>query len=341
MKNITRKIIAVAALLCVAATSIVSCGSSRNNNDSDSKGDTAQQQVTEAPVLQFPFEIGTVALDDTDMSLDAADPTQASEDEQSAETAPPVTEIQKVTDAQGQPVTQVVAVTDAAGQPATNAQGQQETQVVEVTSVYVADGNTNSRNNNSNTTANNNSNNNNNNNNSNGNSGSSSETPAASEAAYTASIDGRYAMWLDISKDKNFMFEGPFIKLTFKVKDDAPDGDYKVRLSPDLSDIAGKTINPGKVADGIIRVSKGDIDPADDTGTMDNYYYCDNIACKQGDTIDYYLNVKNNTGLAAFCVWFYYDKNALDLVGAEPTGEFKEIAAQSPEFGGAATKAEE
>ncbi|MBR1591854.1 MAG: hypothetical protein IJ666_02445 [Ruminococcus sp.] len=335
MKNITRKIIAVAALLCVAASSIASCGSSSKNNNSETSGNSSAvknvQQETEAPVLQFPFEIGTVSDEDeitADEDINAADPTEAAS--QSSEENISV-EVEKVTDEKGQVVTEVVPVTEAGGQPVTNASGEQQTQVVEVTTVYVADGNKNQGNNNSSNSG------------SSSNSGTSttSADEKTSSSSYTPNIDGRYAMWLDISKDENFLFEGPFIKLTFKVKDDAPDNDYKVRISPDLSNIAGQTVNPGKVTDGTIRVNKGDIDPADDSDTADNYYYGDNIACKQGDTIEYYLNVKNNTGLAAFCVWFYYDKNALELVSAEPTGEFEEIAAQSPEFGAAATKAAE
>ena len=44
------------------------------------------------------------------------------------------------------------------------------------------------------------------------------------------------------------------------------------------------------------------------------------------------INVKNNTGLAAFFMWFYYDSNALEVVDAYPSGEFAKIA-KSTEFG--------
>ncbi|MBR6384530.1 MAG: hypothetical protein IKS03_00150 [Ruminococcus sp.] len=339
MKNITRKIVAIAVLLCVAASGIVSCGSSNKESESEAP------KATEAPVLNFPFEIGTAAPDESDDSLNVADPTEAPSDSEgsseSAETEPPVTEIRKVTDEKGQNVTEVVPVTDAKGQPVTKADGQQETQVVEVTSVYVANSITPHSENDPNRNSNNNNNSSNNSSTTtpSGNSGSTASDSGNSE--YQPSIDGRYAMWLDISKDENFLFEGKFIKITFKIKDDTPDGDYRVRISPDLSNIAGQTVNPGKVVDGTIRVNKGDIEPADDTDSTKDYYYGDNVACKQGDTIDYYLNVKNNTGLAAFCVWFYYDKNAMELVSAEPTGEFAEIAAQSPEFGAAPSQAAE
>ena len=37
---------------------------------------------------------------------------------------------------------------------------------------------------------------------------------------------------------------------------------------------------------------------------------------------DFNINVKNNTGLAAFCIWFYFDGNALEFVDACATGEF-------------------
>ena len=55
-------------------------------------------------------------------------------------------------------------------------------------------------------------------------------------------------------------------------------------------------------------------------------FYGDNISCKQGDTIDFNINIKNNSGLVAFCIWFYFDSNALEFVDAGASGEFEEIA---------------
>ncbi len=299
MKNLTKRIIAIAALLCVAVSGLTSCGGVGKSKDDS-------QQTTEEKVLQFPFEVGQAkeediaVADEENADVNGEDPTQAAQEETEDST-----EVQNVTEADGSVVTTVQKVTDAKGAVVTNANGEEVTTVAEVTTVVKGSNYTANGNSNSNTTASN----------------------------YTPKTDGKYAMWLDISKDENFVFNGEFIHVQFKIKDDVPNGDYKVRISPDLSDVAGKTVNPGKVTDGIIRVNNGSIDAVDSSDTTENYYYGDNVACKQGDTIDYYINVKNNSGLVAFCVWFYYDSNAMEVITAEPTGEFEEIARQA-EFGG-------
>ena len=78
--------------------------------------------------------------------------------------------------------------------------------------------------------------------------------------------------------------------------------------------------------EGTIRVNNGTIQPADVSNETGMVFYGDNVACKQGDTIDYYINVKNNSGLVAFVIWFYFDSNAMDFISAEASGEFEEIA---------------
>lgn len=137
--------------------------------------------------------------------------------------------------------------------------------------------------------------------------------------------DSRYFFWLDLSKDKNFVFNDQFIKVTFKIKEDAPDNDYTIKLKPDLSDIGGVSIYPDKVIDGTVRVGGESIDPADVSAEEGLTVYGDNVACKQGDTIDYYINIKNNNGLAAALVWFYFDSNAMEFESAEETGEFADM----------------
>lgn len=300
MKNITKKIIAVFAVLCVAATSMAGCG--------DKKKETTDPTA----ITQYALEVGkssegnSLTLGDTQVDLNAPDP-ETSEDESSAAEAQEEEVIEEVTDAQGQPVTEVVTVTDAAGETVTDVDGETVTETVKVTTVVKKPA---SSGNNSSTTPSDND----------GNSGSSNYTPAN---------DGRYFMWLDISKNENFYFEGDMLKMSFKVKEDIPDGDYKIRVTHDLSSIAGVSLNStSKSIDGTVRVNNGSIEPTDVSGETGMVIYGDNVACKQGDTIDYYINIKNNEGLAAFCIWIYFDSNALefDEAAACASGEFEEIA---------------
>lgn len=136
-------------------------------------------------------------------------------------------------------------------------------------------------------------------------------------------------MWLDISKDENFFFEDDMIKYTFKVKEGIPDGDYKISIVPDISDIAGVRVQPSEVINGTIRVNNGEIEAVDVSNKTDMIFYGDNIACKQGDTIDFNVNIKNNVGMAAFMIWVYFDSNALEFIDAKPTGEFRSISSSA------------
>lgn len=327
MKTFTRRIIAVGVLLCVAMSGIVGCSSST----------TPQNESTadESAVLQIPFTIDdgkNAGIEDPNGDLGNADPTEsassaattasssaASSNETATTAIEETTEIQTVTNADGQPVTEVVTVTDAKGAVVTDAKGSAVTSIANVTTVVRKTTIKTAPANNTATTA------------VNGTEAVVVTNPIYND--YKASTQTKYAMWLDISKDENFYFEGDFITVDFKVKEGIPDGDYKIQISPDLSDIAGKTVHPGKVIDGIIRVNNGSVEAINmDSETADNVYYGDQIACKQGDTITFNINVKNNTGIAAFFMWFYYDSNALEMVSAKPCGEFATIA-KGTEFG--------
>lgn len=292
MKNIFKRIAAVFAVLAVASMSLTSCG--------DKEGKSSDTE-TSAP-QQYPFVVGEAAdgnaltPGDPNADLNANDPVQPTQIDNKKEDEPaePVTEIQEVTEADGTPATVYVPVIDENGEEATEESGEKATQAVPVTNIVTKPAET--------------------------------TPPQSTQPAYTSKEDGRYAMWLDISKDENFYFEGNMITASFKVKENIPDGDYTVRISPDLSDVAGVAIYPEKTIDGIIRVNNGTITPVDVSNETGMVFYGDAIACKQGDTIDFNINVKNNSGLVAFCIWFYFDSNALEFVEAYPSGEFEEIS---------------
>lgn len=268
MKSMTKRLIAVFSVVCVAMSSFTGCGDN-NNASSNEEG-----------VLQYALEFGK-AEDGNPLGTAPAVPS---------ETSPAVedsTEIEDVTDADGQPVTTVAVVTDDSGAEVTDDSGSPVTMISKVTQVV---------------------------------------NKSTTSVKYNPAQDGRYAMWLDISKDENFYFEGDFLHIVFKVKDGIPDGDYKVRISPDLSDVNGTAVYPSKVLDGTVRVNNGTIEDFDVSGETGMVFYGSNIACKQGDTIDYYINIKNNTGLVAFVIWFHFDSNALEFVSAEASGAYKKIA---------------
>ena len=338
MKEFTKRIIAIAAVLCVAMTGVVGCSSGSKNSSSSSS-----QEV----ILQIPFEYGEgndspFGQDANAPDLEGDDPVAATTkagDKTTATSAnsgntgnkQEATEV--VTDANGQPATEMVPVTDAAGETVKDEKGQPVTQSVPVTQPAKKTDNSGSNNGNSG----NNNNNENNNGGNNSNSGSNESSEPVEEPAndYKGKTEGRYAMWLDISRDENFLFEGDFLHVQFKIKDDVPAGDYSIRINPDIADISGRSVHEYTSEGGTVRINNGSIDAADpaleDESKM--LVYGDNVAANSGDTIDYYINIKNNLGMCAFCIWFYYDANAMEFLSCEPSGEYSEIARQT-EVGG-------
>lgn len=303
MNNFKKRFIAIAALLCVALTSVTGCsGKNESSEGGNSGGKSGNSASEEAPVVVAPF---TWAANDTEDEnpLDTPDPeapTGDSAEDPTKASGEETTEYKAVVDENGEPVTEVVTATDAQGQPVTDAKGEPVTEVVPVTTVVQA------------------------------------ATQAATREttkAYTAATTGMYAMWIDISKDENFFFNDSFIRVTFKVKDNIPDGNYSINLTSDLSSIAGVSIKPDYLINGSVTVGKNATAVQGNIPSDGLVIYGDNITAKQGDTVDFCINMKNNPGLAALVVWFYYDKNAFEIVDCTPDGEFAEIAARTAQIG--------
>ena len=308
MNIIRKRLIAIAVVASMALTSVVGCSSDSvgkgGSASSSSSVDEAVDNVKDddGHVVVTPFQVG-----DSDDLNGIKDPN-----------APDLDESSNSDDSKSTTAVTAVAVTDANGNVVTDAKGQT------VTEVYVAGGNNNSGNN-----SNNNSNNNSSNNNSNNESGNNNN----SNSDYKSSTDSMYCLWIDISKDIDYVFNDQFIKITLKIKDGIPNKDYAVRFNPDFSSVAGVSVHPDLVKQGTIRVGSGSIAPMDVSSDNGFVAYGDNVACKQGDTIDYYINLKNNPGLAAILVWFYYDKNAMEVLSVEPAGDFDEISKGSAQVG--------
>ncbi len=144
---------------------------------------------------------------------------------------------------------------------------------------------------------------------------------------YQSKIGGNYVLWMDVSKNENFVFNGKFIKITFDINEDIPDGEYPVTFVTDFSTTQAQETNPAKIFPGTITVGGEAKKGEDYSNEKDFILYGDNISCKQGDTVDFYIYTKNNPGLAATLLWFYYDSNAMTAKknSAKPAGEFAEV----------------
>lgn len=144
--------------------------------------------------------------------------------------------------------------------------------------------------------------------------------------SYKNCIEGKYLLWMDTRSGKNYVLNDKVVKLKIKIKEDIPNNDYTILMTTDLSCIEGISMYPDKLSKGTIRVGNGSIAPNDVSSENGFVIYGDNIACNQGDTIDYYLNFKNAPGLAASLIWFYYNKDVMDILSIEPVGDFADIS---------------
>jgi hypothetical protein len=294
MSNIRKRMIAIAVVACMALTAVVGCsGNAVGKGGSVSKPSTSEGSGSEE-----------AADNDTTTTLDPSmlvTPFQTGNSEDLA-----ITDANAPSDAttaasagnDSKATTAAATVTDASGKKVTATSSSQKGN-----DSYVATAGNGGNNNTDSTTA-----------------------ANSSDGDYKSNTDSMYCLWIDISKDENYVFNGQFLKITFKIKEGIPSKDYAVRFNPDFSSIAGASVHPDKVSQGTIRVGSGSIEANDVSSENGFVAYGDNIACKQGDTVDYYINLKNNPGLAAILVWFYYDKNAMEVTGIRPAGEFEDIA---------------
>lgn len=328
MNNFKKRLIALVALTCVALSAFTGCANDDDNSDSSKKSSKSEStESSEEPMTAMPFQWGEqkdngITMDGVDINeddpvkADHVDPTKASEESSAADGTQPTTAY-----IAGEPVTEIVNVTEANGEAVTEANGEPVTEVKTITnSTPEPTTGNNADTSNSDTPA--------NTDTTSGNANNSNTDPN-----YVSNTKGMYAMWIDISKNENFVFNGSVVKVTLKVKDDAPDGVYDISLSPDLSSIEGVSVDADTVVNGSIRVGDGAAD-AVDPSTMNGFaVYGDHVSAKQGDTVDLCINMKDNPGLAAICIWYYYDSNAFEVVNCVPDGEFAEISKNSTQTG--------
>ncbi len=290
MNNLKKRIIALAAFMCVAVASFASCSSSKSSTDkADVAGDDviaintdANGNMVAAPLQDGSPESGILSIPE----INAPDPVKPAE---------PETEYVPATDANGQAVTEYVPATDANGQAVTEAGGQVVTTALQVTQAV---------------------------------------TVASTEDDYVDDTQMRYIFWLDIEKDIDYKFEGKFVKVSFKVKDNAAERVYPITIDPDLSTVGGKSLNRSvKVVNGAIGVGK-QVEAQDVSNIDGPVIYADKVNANKGDTIDFYISFDKNPGVAAIMTWVTYDANAFEWLGIKPCGEFEPIANTRTQSGG-------
>ncbi|MBE6862593.1 MAG: hypothetical protein E7497_06830 [Ruminococcus sp.] len=316
MKNYRAKYLALALVAALAVSPLAGCDKDKDKDKGGSASGSSSAEPTEAPtpMLQVPFEFHYEGDESdepvTGANLDAQDPTAPAGNSGSSDepefipatdaNGEAVTECVEVTDANGETVTEYVPVTDAEGEEVTDAEGQVQTEAVPVTEVVEG------------TVAN-----------------PDYSGESGGDTEYTPYTDEAYAFWIDISKEADFIFNDEFISVTFKVRENAPDGVYDITITnPDFANFykGGTPVKPDVVQNGKVFVSTAGEDQKEFTEDDGFVVYADNVECKQGDEIVVNFSLKNNPGLVGINFWFQFDRNALQLIDCKTAGEFADIA---------------
>lgn len=218
-----------------------------------------------------------------------------------------------------------VVVTDEAGQEVTDENGNVVTQVV-------TGGNSGGSGNNNNSSDGNSGNSSGSSDNSNGgNDNSSNGNNEGSDGnTYTPSIVGKLLYWLDMSQSRDYVFNGDFVDVTFRVKDDAPDGNYTIGIGEcDFANWDAETVTYTTV-DGDLAIGsaqqKETGTPGDD-GTIK--LVCESTSAQQGEEVTVRFTISDNPGIVGLIFRFTFDQNALEFVDyhvGEDCAEFISLA---------------
>ncbi|MBR3267119.1 MAG: hypothetical protein IKI58_00060 [Oscillospiraceae bacterium] len=140
---------------------------------------------------------------------------------------------------------------------------------------------------------------------------------------YVPKFRNYMALWLDISKGENFVFDGNLLEYEMEIAQDAPSGVYPIEFTLiDMGDYDGKGFkqvdwNPGYVCINADEPTRNDVDNGNLTLTAET------ISAKPGETARMKVKITNNTGIVAFRIMIRFDSNVISIKNA---GAGKDLA---------------
>ncbi|MBE6842019.1 MAG: hypothetical protein E7510_04215 [Ruminococcus sp.] len=121
---------------------------------------------------------------------------------------------------------------------------------------------------------------------------------------------------------KGFNDNGQFMEITFKVKENCQEGNYKVAFdlsTCSFSDNDLQNLLP-VYHDGTITVGNAQA-PQAQSSSSSTEVYLSNANAQPGETVTLYTSINNNTlGILGFVLSFSYNSDALELVSIQETG---------------------
>lgn len=138
------------------------------------------------------------------------------------------------------------------------------------------------------------------------------------EKGYTPGIKTYQAYWLDISEQKDFVFDGNLLEFEVKVNENTPDGIYPIEVYfADLSNYSANTdenadkLNNVKFRPGYVCVNKAK--PEIPALGKEMTLTPDTVSAKPGESVRVNVRVDNNPGLVAFVIRMHFDNNAMSI----------------------------
>ncbi len=135
-------------------------------------------------------------------------------------------------------------------------------------------------------------------------------------------MDNFRSYWIDMwnkteDGEYNKTFNGEFLVVTFKIKDNTPAGNYAITMNDlDFVNWEEQQLDV-KTVDGYITVGEDTI-PTAPGQAQPGQFTIQAMGAKGnvGDEVEVVFNVNDNPGLVAYIFNFQYDKNALQIVDA-------------------------
>ena len=146
------------------------------------------------------------------------------------------------------------------------------------------------------------------------------------EPEYTPNYKSFFSMWLDTSKQADYVFDGEFLVFDVKINDDAKDGVYPVEIyHTDFSNWGkkGETPKTLNVTTNVGYICVNAAEPTPDHQTGGDLTLTPGVVSgKPGDTVKLAVKAENNAGFVGFRVWLSYDSNAVKFLKTTAGADF-------------------
>ncbi len=133
------------------------------------------------------------------------------------------------------------------------------------------------------------------------------------EQNYQPKDQNYQALWLDMSKKADYVFDGQFLVFNAKIADNAPDGIYPITIFH--TDFANYDASSLQVTSNVGYVCVNATAPAVEKTIGSGLTVSANtVSGKPGDTVQIIFELDNNPGFVGFNFMFKYDGNAISII---------------------------